>query len=294
MQRAFLPLCLWVAGVLLSSCNMGEIIRDDEEDVMPRIEVYEYLPAPGQYIGEGGSPQSAKEAAEWARERLEKGQYVSLGAFGGYIVMGLDTPITATGREYDFVVKGNATATSSEPGIVWVMRDDNGNGAPDDRWFELAGEDEKGGTVDAGSIERGYSITYFKPSAPGQPVRWVDSHGTEGEVDYLPSYHLQPYYYPTWVAGESFTLSGTRLKSRAKDESGAGTMWVSPPYGKGYADDFSFGGQRNCFRLSNAIDADGNPVQLKSIDFVKVQTGVCGKCGWTGEISTEVLGLEFF
>ena len=42
---------------------------------------------------------------------------------------------------------------------------------------------------------------------------------------------------------------------------------------------------------SNAIDANGNKVDLKYIDFIKVQVGVNAKSGWLGEISTEVFGF---
>ena len=43
--------------------------------------------------------------------------------------------------------------------------------------------------------------------------------------------------------------------------------------------------------ISNAIDAEGNPVELKYIDFIKVQTGCNTKSGWLGENSTEVFGF---
>ena len=39
-----------------------------------------------------------------------------------------------------------------------------------------------------------------------------------------------------------------------------------------------------------AIDDDGNPVKLASIDFVKVYTAMNQWCGWVGETSTEVAG----
>ena len=44
--------------------------------------------------------------------------------------------------------------------------------------------------------------------------------------------------------------------------------------------------------ISNAVDADGNPANLRQIDFVKIQTGVNCKAGNNvGEISTEVCGV---
>ena len=47
----------------------------------------------------------------------------------------------------------------------------------------------------------------------------------------------------------------------------------------------------NYFKISDAIDAQGNLVNLKYIDFIKVQTGVNIKAGWLGENSTEVVGF---
>ena len=47
----------------------------------------------------------------------------------------------------------------------------------------------------------------------------------------------------------------------------------------------------NRFRIADAIDEQGMSVDLKFIDFVKVQTAVNSKSGWLGEVSTEVLGF---
>ena len=41
-----------------------------------------------------------------------------------------------------------------------------------------------------------------------------------------------------------------------------------------------------------AVDADGNPVHLPCIDFVRVYTGVSQSCGWLGETSTELSRAE--
>ena len=47
----------------------------------------------------------------------------------------------------------------------------------------------------------------------------------------------------------------------------------------------------NLFKISNAIDYAGNPLNLAYIDFVKIQCGVNAKSGWVGETSTEVSGI---
>ena len=305
-------ICIISAILITSSCNTDEVITEELEDhyraktstsVAEQTKVFEYTPAPGQFINElktGGfdGTQTTPEAAiAYATQRMEDELFVSLGGFGGYIVVGFDHSIDNTGR-YDFGVKGNSFSGSSEPGIVWVMQDENGNGLPDEKWYELAGsETGKSETI------QNYSVTYYRPTEPQQPVKWTDSEGNSGEIDYLIAYHRQDYYYPLWITEDSYTLTGTCLKARNYDASGKGTYWVNAEYDWGYADNFSptdrltndnnanAGTNANYFKISNAIDDKGNPVNLKYIDFIKVQVGVNTKSGWLGEVSTEVFGF---
>lgn len=258
--------------------------------------VYEFLPAPGQFVNEGYTATTMAEACAYAEERLEMEAYVSLGGFGGYVVVGFDHSIDNKAGEYDFGITGNSFAGSSEPGIVWVMQDENGNGLPDDTWYELKGsETGKPETV------QGYAVTYYRPKAPKMDVQWTDNRGKSGCVDYLAAYHQQDYYYPAWVKENSYTLRGTCLGLR-NTQSGDTGFWYNGEYDWGYAD--NFGNDRlspddnhdaapnsNYFKIEHAVYPDGSPVDLKYIDFVKVQCGVNGKSGWLGEISTEVFGV---
>ena len=265
--------------------------------------VYEYTPAPGQFINElktGGfdGTQTTMEAAiVYAEERMRVENWVSLGGFGGYIVVGFDHSIDNTG-DYNLAVLGNSFSGSSEPGIVWVMQDENGNGLPDDTWYELAGsETGKESTVQE------YSVTYYRPTGTMMPVQWTDNLGNSGEVDYLKQFHRQDYYYPLWIEADSYTLTGTCLEPRNYDASGNGSYWVNVEYDWGYADNFSpidrltqednasANANANHFKISNAIDFECEPIHLDYIDFVKVQVGVNAKSGWLGEISTEVFGF---
>ena len=41
----------------------------------------------------------------------------------------------------DFTIFGNPLPDWSEPGVVWVMKDENENGEADDTWYQLAGSD---------------------------------------------------------------------------------------------------------------------------------------------------------
>lgn len=258
--------------------------------------VIEYTPAPGQFINElktGGfdaSHVTPESAVSYAESRLMEGSWVSLGGFGGYVIVGFDHSIDNS-RTYDFGIISNAFDGSSEPGVVWVMQDENGNGYPDDTWYELSGSE-------TGKFEtyRDYAVTYYRPSAPKMPVQWTDNYGNNGEIDYLQQFHNQDYYYPLWIGTDSYTLTGTRLEARNYDQSGNGSYWIQPHYDWGYADnfspsDFNSENKANLFRISNAIDFEGNHVNLSHIDFVKVQCAVNSKSGWLGELSTEVCGF---
>lgn len=300
MKAALYALAL--CSLALASCNKDEVIVDEPEvsdgrrpvlatSSAAQTVVYEYLPAPGQFIndpvtaGFTGSETSPEAAAEYALGRLERGLLVSLGSFGGYIVVGFDHSIVNTGG-YDFAIQSNSIEGSNEPGVVWVMQDTNGNCLPDDTWYELRGSE----SGLEGTIED-YAVTYYRPSEAGQSVRWTDSLGGEGEVAYLKSYHRQDYYYPMWTSGESLTLRGTRLQARNYFEGG---VWYNPAYSWGYADNLGTDTTDDgltMFKISNAMDASGNAVALKYIDFVKVQSAVLAQSGWIGENSCEVLGF---
>ena len=265
--------------------------------------VFDYTPAPGQFINElktGGfdGTQTTMEAAiAYAEKRLAQENWVSLGGFGGYIVVGFDHSIDNSG-DYDLAILGNSFSGSSEPGIVWVMQDENGNGLPDDTWYELAGSE----TGKASTIQE-YSVTYYRPTGSMMAVQWTDNLGNSGEVDYLKQFHRQDYYYPLWIEEDSYTLTGTCLEARNYDASGNGSYWVNMEYDWGYTDNFSpvdrlteednAEGEINSnhFKISNAIDFECEPINLTFIDFVKVQVGVNAKSGWLGELSTEVCGF---
>jgi len=201
-----------------------------------------------------------------------------------------DRGIAAGSSGYDFAIRGNAIDTSNEPGIVWVMTDRNGNGRPDDTWYELRGS-ETGKTTTFAD----YEVTYYRPDAPQSDVRWTDNRGGEGRIEYLPHHHRQDSYYPAWIEADRYTLKGTRLEAHNRYDEGK-KQWVNYPYDWGYVDNAGsdlIDGIAVGFRIANAIDASGAPVRLESIDFIRVQTGVnFQSAGNIGEVSTEVCGFE--
>lgn len=300
MKKSVLALATCLLA--LASCNKDEEIiidgPDDGGNGGGRFTVVEYLPAPGQFINEKGSGfndvATATDAVAMAQRRLDRNDFVSLGAWGGYIVV--RTPVSiAAGGGYDFAIAGNAFDSSNEPGIVWVMADSNGNGIPDDIWYEL-----KGSWFGKEGYERDYWVTYFRPSGPGEDVRWTDCHGAEGTVRWNGTYHSQDFYYPLWIEADSYTLRGSRLPAMTEQDPATG-QWRNLPFKWGYADNegddsalVEIDGktvQKNYFRIADAVDAEGNSVFVEKIDFIKVQTAINGSSGVLGENSTEVCGF---
>ena len=109
--------------------------------------VLEYNPAPSQYMNtsytayeEGFTGiQVLARATELLQDRTTC--LFTLGGFGGNITVGFDHTIPNVPGEYDFKIYGNAyydmygtlldkPGGNSEPGIVLVSKDTNGNGLP--------------------------------------------------------------------------------------------------------------------------------------------------------------------
>ncbi len=257
-----------------------------------KVKVYNILPAPGQFVQQISGKTEA-EACRYAETRMnEVVSYVSLGAWGGYIVVGFDHSVynasSNDNSQYDFSIIGNAFNGNSEPGIVYVMQDENGNGLPDDTWYEL-----KGSETGKSTTWQNYSVTYYRPPIYNMPVQWIDNRGNTGTTDRSPA-------FPSWLKGNSYELRGTRIKERTFLNHG---IWRNESYGWGYADnygeDFLSDGDNhdanaigNGFKIKNAIYPDGTPINLRYIDFIKVQTGVQSQAGVLGELSTEVYGFR--
>jgi len=248
--------------------------------------VFEYLPAPGQHMNKptvGSYEQALKTVGSISN-------FVSLGAYGGYIIFGFDHSVI-NNEEHDLAIYGNPSGPPShfsEPGIVMVSRDVNGNGLPDDEWYELAGSEyNKPTTI------KNYEITYYNPKGYAN-VPWEDNQGRQGVVE-INTFNKQEYY-PKFIANqESVTFKGTLLPSSWGQN---GSLWINSPFEWGYTDSFSTGDgyhgttrPYNSFDISWAVDKDGNSVDLKFIDFVKVYTGQNEKGNaMLGEISTEFKG----
>lgn len=300
MKRYYIFITLIISLVFVA-CNKDEdIIIDSPPPVIPGNQEYtvmDYTPAPGQYINESAIFQkditTKEEACAWAQNRLAENKFVSLGAWGGYIIVKFDTPIDNKG-DYDFAIAGNNFDSSNEPGIVWVKPSEDNTDGLDKGWYEL-----KGSYYDKPDYIKDFWVTYYKPE-PGKDTRWEDKDGNEGYVKWMGSYHDQDFYYPLWVNHDSYTLYGSKLPLMSEQDPITG-QWFNPPFEWGYVDNsgsdvalIPVNNQNirmNRFKISDAVDSDGQPVNIRSVSYIKVQTGIMGEAGILGENSTEVCGF---
>lgn len=289
MKRFLLLSCMALAGAAAFSASPW------------LAKVYEYSPAPGQFVnllpeyeaGDNAEAMAAKAAEYVCGQRY--GSPVTLGAWGGYIIVGFDHPVVNVAGQPDFKIYGNAFIGSAEPGVVMVSRDANGNGIPDDPWYELRGSE-----AGSNSTYTGYSIRYTRPDAAHTPttvpgddsildsryIGWTDSREESGYLMKL-TYHTQDYW-PMWSDATQLGFTGTRLPNNAVPENG---VTVMKSFDWGYADNLP-NADTDGLDISNAIDAAGNPVHLDAIDFIRIHTGVNAFDRSIGETSTEVSGGE--
>lgn len=263
--------------------------------------VYQFLPAPGQFVNvypEYEDGDDTDDIIAKVEEQLcgdQKPGLISLGGYGGYVVFGFDHSVVNVSGDYDFKIYGNAFSGSSEPGIVEVSVDENGNGLPDDTWYELAGSEYSNSNTILG-----YQIVYTRPDEDKEMdpdpdyayvndrtyVPWSDNQGNTGYV-MRNIYHSQSYW-PQWLDDTSLEFSGSRLPDNYTLN---GSIYTLAAYDWGYVDNQPNSTDEG-FNIDWAVDSLGNTVALSSIDFIKVYTALNQYCGWIGETSTEVCGAE--
>ena len=235
--------------------------------------VYEYLPAMGQFVNllpkyeEGDDAETMCRKCEQALVN-NAGGTVTLGGWGGYITFGFDHAIeNKEGRDIQilgnaFLMSENEAYGGSEPGIVLVSRDENQNGLPDDTWYELKG------------------------SLYGEQQYISRTYTREGDTLQNP-FHQQPYY-PQWITSDQYTLHGAKLPPQTEIING---QYVQRILEYGYVDNKPNKDiEGTSFDISWAVDTNGQPVSLPSIDFIRVYTAADEILPTTGELSTEITG----
>lgn len=283
-----------------------------------QVTVLEYHPAPGQFVNTipaADENSTQEQLCAECTENMNEGGLVHLGTYGGYMTMKFDHPVKNL-RGSDFRILGNGFYSNAdpvygdetfggsfEPGIVYV-------GVGDDlescRWYELAGSEYYTTEI------HDFSITYYKPTAESGPheqfcsiyddyirweATWTDKNGERCDstgYHMKNSFHNQSYW-PHFEGKDQLTFSGGKLPNNGIDQSGEGTYWVLYRYSKdayGYVDASLNTDDYSTFDIDWAVDAEGRHVDLEEINFIRVVCGIFQYCGWLGETSTEVAGME--
>ncbi len=324
-------------------------VRKESSAYSPFVsEVLEYRPAPGRQVYEGFDSylENFKKAGKtvtqdniiskcrskfFRNERLfSKGNLesspstVSLGAFGGYIVLAFDHSVQNL-EGPDIKVYGateflsGAQTIIPQPGVVFVAQDVNMNGQhdEDEPWYILNSGSYASTTPGDGPQEGlllGCNVMYRM--ATGVLEESTDKMDQEKHF-YFPDYIMWSIsgaeessgsiaklkkdkdfsYWPAWLP-ESEGLSfenAVRLPNNGVETWNGNILathewtWVNPSVQ--YANTVTCS-QNGGLDLSSAIDMNGNPVELKEIHFVKIQTGVCQQIAIDGQCETLVSGVR--
>lgn len=255
----------------------GEDIQT-EDSTKEVIRVYDYRPAMGQFVNtmpryEAGDDM--ERMCQKAAQTLNDGGLVTLGGWGGRIILGLDQPIiNHEGRDFRilgnaFLLQGYDQYGNSEPGIVMVAQDKNHNGLPDDEWYELAGS------------------AYNDPTTNHH---YVKTYSRSGDTLQNP-FHSQPYY-PEWIMEDEMTITGACLGSHTTQ---IGGQIVQEVWDYGYVDNRpNTDVDGTGLDISWAVDEEGQHVELDKVDFIMVYTAVDEVNSLTGESSTEVGRVVLF
>ncbi|MEG2728317.1 MAG: PKD-like domain-containing protein [Mucinivorans sp.] len=304
----------------------GQVDPPDPSASAYITKVLDFMPAVGQYTNvlplyEAGDTQATMKAKVLRSIGNNNKGMISLGGFGGYVVVGFDHTILNVAGQRDFRVAGNAFDSginpdpnapqggSCEAGVIQVAYDVNKNGLPDDNeWYEIAGSAHQDPTKELWYAKAlaakndvntyfNYEITYYRPKQEPTTqndkltyIRWDDNQKHSGYKVKNPFYAQS--YFPQWIAGDKITFKGTCLPQNGIDESGEGNYFVLYKFSYGYADNEINSKDESAIDIDWAVNDKGQKVHLPGVDFIKIYTGVNQEDGWLGECSTEITNIE--
>lgn len=276
----------FLLSLLFFSCK-STTLEEPSNNSAYISEVFDYVYAPGQHA----KLAKTTDAANFMGEPSNDKGWLYLGGFGGYVVAGFNhNVLNADGNDFEVYALQGA---SPEPAVVYVMSDTNGDGKPNETWYELKGNQFE-------NSKRNYWVRYYKAISDSTNITWLDSKGSRGElISGFGSKYSAAWWWPA-TSSDSITFHGTRLPDAYDNISTNGTQyWDVPPtrftwgYAKNlYGTDYDSALGANKFDISNAIDSIGTPVNLSKIRFIKVQTAVFQQAGWLNEVSTEIRGAK--
>ncbi len=309
--------------------TFDDITPPSEDAIAYITQVFDYMPGPGQHTNTMPEYEVGDTQEDMNKKVLEsigndKKGMITLGGYGGYVVVGFDHTIENKVGKRDFRIIGNAfyafsnpdadapEGGSCEPGIIMVAYDVNKNGKPDaNEWYEIAGSAHNDPTKELWyqkavgaknnvNLYTNYEMTYHRPSKEPEAgddfkkyVYWEDNKGNSGYKE-KNEYHSQSYF-PAWFEGDKLTFKGTCLPQNSINEAEAGSeypFYVLYRFGYGYADNAMNDEDDVAIDISWAVNSQGLQVNLPGVDFIKVYTGVNQESGWIGECSTDITNIE--
>ncbi len=249
--------------------------------------VFEYVYAPGQ----NSEQAQLSDTLNFIGKPTTGKSWIYLGGFGGYIIAGFDHNVQ-NGEGTDFEVYA-LPGSSPEPAVVYVMQDTNGDGKPNETWYELKGNQFE-------NSKRNYWARYFKATADSANIKWKDSEGKTGELISVFGSNYSAGWWWSATTTDSITFYGTRLPDSYDNKSTSTTEFWTVPHDRftfGYAEnmygtDYETTDGGNKLDISNAVDSLGKAVNLTDIRFIKIQTGVFQQAGWLNEVSSEIRGAK--
>jgi hypothetical protein len=280
------------------------------------VRVLEFAPAPGQFVNYPDFDNPARALGPpsgGGTSAPNNTSVVSLGGFGGYIVLGfdhtvVDDPLNPFGM--DAIVFGNAYWVGDDPERHWaecatieISLDVNGNGMADDPWYLIPGshitnptgqfvtehwdddvDDDRFPPDDESWIPPGYSgawdtqafalpVATFGAPVVTNPDSGGHSEGIFGYVDYS----------PTLVLGD---LDGDNVIDDR--EITAEEFYTTPDDPRTIGVTRGSGGG-DAFDIAWAIDPlTGDPARLWGFDFIRLTSAVDSVSPIFGEKSAEI------
>lgn len=262
-------------------------------------ETLAFSPSSGDEISMPGNFKDSDSNPDGVFRALTGEYKTQLGVFGGFAEYKLDKPIeNDPNNKYgvDFIIYGDVTGkTTAAPSVVQVARDEDGDGKPDE-WYTLAGSEYY-----TENTVHDLTVTYTQVSSN---LRYADSTGMLNGT-------ISGCYHPLAMMGERFnaviqnddstTYTGelvtvqnpafgyANVHPRGQDNARP-TAPSKPanPYRQG---DTYNNPKGDGFDLSWAVDENGLPVSLDSVDFIRVTSATLNSSQKTGATITSIVDV---
>lgn len=305
-------------GIILLLAGIGTLAANGSAAASPfATGVISFEPAPGQFVLDPlfNDPVEALGAPVGGGTlQPNNGSVVSLGGFGGFVVLGFDERVmddAANPFGLDCIVFGNASFVQGlayrrwgEAGVIEISRDDNNNGLADDTWYLIPGShiDPSQAQLTSQTWDDATAdATYPPPDAawlpPGQAGMWTTS-AYELPPDPFANLVVEHPLGPSAMAEITFgyadmtptLLLGDTNGDNVVDAPNALAEWFYSRPDDPMTVGITLGsGGGDAFDIAWAIDPQtGQPANIDGFDFIRISNGVNALASIFGEKSPEI------